>query len=74
MEVKMFELSKDSYEILHEPVLKIPFNMLMARSVILGHVDGSVFVDSCECPKSFYIVQNRFAVVFSALSPHLPNK
>ena len=54
----MFELSKNSYEILLESVMKIPFNMMMARSVILGHADGKIFVDSCECPKSYYIVHS----------------
>jgi len=39
-----------------ETVMKIPFNMLIARSVISDHVDGKVFVDCCEDPKSFYIV------------------
>jgi len=52
----MHELHKDKYEILLEPVIQIPFNMLMARSVVVGHVDGRIFVDSCESPKSFYIV------------------
>ena len=52
----MFELSKDRYGILIESVMQIPFNMLMARSVICGHVDGKIFVDSLECPETFYIV------------------
>ena len=52
----MYELHKDKYEILLEPVIQIPFNMLMARSVVAGHADGRIFVDSCESPKSFYIV------------------
>ena len=52
----MLELNKDSYEILHEPVMQVPFNMLMARSVIMGHADGRIFVDSYESPQSFYIV------------------
>jgi len=52
----MFELSKDRYEILLAPIMQVPFNMLMARSVLSHHVDGRVFVDSCESPESFYIV------------------
>ena len=52
----MLELNKESYGILLEPVLQVPFNMLMARSVIVNHVDGRIFVDSCESPQSFYIV------------------
>jgi len=52
----MLQLRKDQYETLLAPVLEVPFNMLMARSVLVDHVDGKVFVDSCEAPKSFYIV------------------
>ena len=52
----MLELSKNRYEVLLEPVMGIPFNMLIARSVISDHVDGTVFVDCCEYPQSFYIV------------------
>ena len=52
----MLELNKGSYKILHESVMKVPFNTLMARSVILDHVDGRIFVDCCEYPQSFYIV------------------
>jgi len=54
----MFELNKDSYGILLESVMQIPFNMLMARSVIAGHTNGRIFVDSCESPESFYIVHS----------------
>ncbi len=52
----MIELSKDRYSVLLEYVMRIPFNMLMARSVIAGHVGGRVFADSFDEPKSFYIV------------------
>lgn len=52
----MLILDKDRYTILLEPVMKVPFNMLMARSVISGHVDGRVFVDSPDTPQSSYIV------------------
>jgi len=52
----VFKLNKDSYGILLEPVMQVPFNMLMARSVITNHADGRIFVDSCEYPQSFYIV------------------
>jgi len=54
----MRELFKDKYGILLEPVKQIPFNMLMARSVIEGHADGRIFVDSYESPQSFYIVHS----------------
>ena len=49
-------LNKNSYIKLMDYILDIPFNMLMARSVILDHVDGNIFVDDCDNPKSFYIV------------------
>ena len=52
----MFELSKDKYEILLEPVMRMPFNTLMVRSVICDHVDGHIYVDCCENPQTFYIV------------------
>ena len=52
----MFELDKKNYERLLDSILQIPFNMLMARSVLSGHVNGKVFVDSCESPQSFYVI------------------
>jgi len=52
----MVELAKDKYEMLLEPVLKMPINTLVARSVICGHVDGHIYVDSHELPQTFYIV------------------
>ena len=54
----MFELSKNDYGRLHDAVMKAPFNMLMARSVILDHTDGRIFVDSRETPQSFYIIHS----------------
>jgi len=50
------ELNKNDYEKLLVYVLDIPFNMLMARSVILNHVDGNIYVDNIVKPNSFYIV------------------
>jgi len=52
----MIELHKNRYELLIKYVMDVPFNMLMARSVILDHVDGSIYVDDVEKPNSFYIV------------------
>jgi len=52
----MLELCESRYDVLLEPALKIPINMLLARSVISGHVDGRIFVDSYEHPQTFYIV------------------
>jgi len=56
--VYVFELNKDRYKILLEPVMQVPFNMLMARSVICDQVAGRIFVDSCESPRSFYIIHS----------------
>jgi len=52
----VFELDKKNYEVLLDPVLEIPLNMLIARSVLSGHVNGRVFVDSSESPQSYYIL------------------
>jgi len=54
----MIELKVEDYGILKDDVAKVPFNMLMARSVIEGHADGRVFVDSCKNPQTFYIVHS----------------
>jgi len=54
----MRELNKEKYGILLEPIMQVPFNMLMARSVVVGHANGRIFVDSCESPQSFYIVHS----------------
>ena len=54
----MLELNKKDYCKVHESVMSIPFNILMARSVVLGHSDGRIFVDSPDKPKSFYIVHS----------------
>jgi len=54
----MIELNSDRYELLHEYVMKVPFNMLMARSVICGHANGRIFVDSSKSLQSFYIVHS----------------
>ena len=54
----MYKLDKNRYEILLPYVQAVPFNMLMARSVIVQHVDGRIFVDSLDCPRTFYIVHS----------------
>jgi len=52
----MHELNKNHYKILLDPISKIPFNTLMIRSIISGHVDGKVYADSTDNPQSFYII------------------
>ena len=52
----MIELTKDSFGTILETVMQVSFNILMARSVIVGHADGRIFVDSYESPQSIYIV------------------
>ena len=39
-----------------EALSKIPYNILMARSVATHHADGAVYADTLETPKTFYIV------------------
>ena len=40
--VMFIELEKSKYGFVFDYVMDIPFNMLMARSVILDHVDGNM--------------------------------
>ena len=54
----MYELNKKRYEVLDDYIAKVPFNMMMAQSVLLGHTNGKVFVDSRENPQSFYIIHS----------------
>ena len=57
------ELHKNDYVKLIDYIMDIPFNMLMAQSVILNHVDGNVYVDDYDNPKSFYIV-HRYGMTY----------
>lgn len=52
----MIELKKEKYSLLEAPLKEVKINHLFARSVIEKKVDGKVFVDDAEHPKSFYVV------------------
>lgn len=52
----MIPLKKEEYDIVTEPLKKVPLNTLFARSVIENHVSGSVYVDNVDNPKTFCIV------------------
>jgi len=52
----MYKLDKDKYGILLDHLLTLPFNTLMARSVVCGHAEGTIYVDNTENPQTYYIV------------------
>ena len=54
----MFKLHKDNYAILLDHLPALPFNTLMARSVVCGHADGAIYVDDAENPQTYYIVHS----------------
>ncbi|MCL2702640.1 MAG: GNAT family N-acetyltransferase [Defluviitaleaceae bacterium] len=54
----MIQLDESKYEILLSPLKRVGFNTFFARSVIAGHAEGKVFVDSVNNPKSFYAVHS----------------
>ncbi|AET68105.1 hypothetical protein Desor_2551 [Desulfosporosinus orientis DSM 765] len=51
----MIKLEVNDYAKVIEPLEKLTINTLFAKSVIYGHVDGSVYADSDKEPKVFYI-------------------
>lgn len=51
----MILLNKSNYNKLTEPLRKVTFNNLFARSVVEDKVTGSVYVDNTEKPETFYI-------------------
>jgi GNAT superfamily N-acetyltransferase len=51
----MIELEKSKYGKIIEPLKEVTINHLFARSVVENKVDGSVYVDNIENPKTFYI-------------------
>lgn len=52
----MILLPKNKYNSVVEPLNQVSINNLYARSVVNKHVNGSIFVDNEEHPKTFYIV------------------
>lgn len=54
----MIPLPKVDYRKIVEKVKAIPFNTLFARMVLEGQIDGDVFVDDVEEPRSFYVLHS----------------
>ncbi len=52
----MISLQKDQYSKLLEPIKSITNNNLFARAVAERVVEGEIFVDNVENPKSFYLL------------------
>lgn len=52
----MIQLNKNQYELLLKPLKQVDFNTYFIRSVIAGHADGKIFVDSLTNPESFYAI------------------
>lgn len=52
----MIELNPEKYSLLTEPLKKVEINHLFARSVVEHKVQGKVYVDNIENPKTFYVV------------------
>jgi GNAT superfamily N-acetyltransferase len=52
----MIELEIDKYPLLEKPLKEVKINTLFARSVIQKKVNGKVFVDNKENPKTFYVI------------------
>jgi len=54
----MIQLDERQYSIILEPLRQVNFNTLFVRSVIAGHTEGKIFVNSVHNPKSFYVVHS----------------
>jgi len=54
----MYKLSKDKYGVLLDHLLTIPFNTLLAHSVVYGYADGAIYVDNVENPQTYYIIHS----------------
>ena len=52
----MILLEKEKYNILIDPLKKVPINISFAHSVIDKDITGKVYVDNKENPKTFYII------------------
>lgn len=49
-------LPPSAYDKLIEPLKKVTINTLFARSVVVGHVTGKVFVDDVDNPQTYYVL------------------
>lgn len=52
----MIQLDKNGYDQLIEPLSKVKINNLFARSVIEKKIEGKVYVDNTNAPRTFYVV------------------
>jgi len=52
----MIELEKEKYSLVEAPLKEVRINNLFARSVIERKVDGKIFVDDVNNPKTFYVI------------------
>jgi len=52
----MIQLNESQYNLLLEPLAQVDFNTYFIRSIIAGHVEGKVFANSANDPKSFYAI------------------
>jgi RimJ/RimL family protein N-acetyltransferase len=52
----MVLLDRQYYDKLLNPLKQVTVNNLFARAVIENHVDGKVYTDNTESPKTFYVV------------------
>ena len=49
-------LNKDQYYKAAKPLEDVVFNHLFARAVVEQEIDGLIYTDNSDVPKSFYIV------------------
>ena len=56
MNSAMVALEKKGYHRITEPLKSVAINNLFARSVVEGHVSGTVYVDSADGPKTYHVV------------------
>lgn len=52
----MMPIEKKDYHHLIKPLKQVPFNHLFARSVVEGHISGTVYVDDKDHPCAYYII------------------
>lgn len=54
----MYLLPKKDYDVIHDIVEKITFNVLFAKSIVNHEFNGNIFVDHKEHPETAYIVHD----------------
>jgi len=52
----MIKLEQDKYPLTSEALSKVDYNILFARAVTEGHIQGTIYADNIESPATFYIV------------------